>query len=75
FAGSELYAFADGGEVTVNARGPFAERSGSLMSAGGGVRIAVADKVVVELEGARAVDDPRPSGARSRFGFAVTARF
>lgn len=75
FAGSELYAFADGGEVMVNARGPFAERSDSLMSAGGGVRIAVADKVMVELEGARAVDDPRPSGARSRFGFAVTARF
>ena len=75
FAGSELYAFADGGEVRVNARGPLAERSDSLMSAGGGVRIAIADKVMVELEGARAVDDPRLSGSRSRFGFAVTARF
>ena len=75
FAGTEVYAFADGGEVTVNARGPLSDRSESLMSAGGGVRIAIADKVMVELEGARAVDDPRMSGGRSRFGFAVTARF
>jgi len=74
-AGSEVYAFADGGEVTVNARGPLAERSDRLMSAGGGVRIAIADKLMLELEGARAVDDPRPSGGRTRFGFAVTARF
>lgn len=48
------------------------DRSYSL---GGGVRIAIADKMVLELEGARAVDDPRPSGGRSRFGFALTARF
>lgn len=75
FAGTEVYAFADGGEVTVSARGPFAERSESLMSAGGGVRIAIANRVMLELEGARAVDDPRISGGRSRFGFAVTARF
>lgn len=75
FAGSEVYAFADGGEVRVNARGPLPELSDSLMSAGAGVRIAIADKIVVELEGAQAVDDPRPSGSRSRFGFALTARF
>lgn len=75
FAGSELYVFADGGEVVVNARGPLADRSDALMSAGAGVRIAIADKVMVELEGARAVDDPRSSGSRSRFGFALTARF
>jgi hemolysin activation/secretion protein len=75
FAGSEAYVFADGGEATVNARGALAERSDSLMSAGAGVRIAIADKLVLELEGARAVDDPRPSGSRSRFGFALTARF
>ncbi|WP_439472584.1 ShlB/FhaC/HecB family hemolysin secretion/activation protein [Brevundimonas sp.] len=75
FAGSEVYAFADGGEARVNARGPFADRTDRLASAGGGVRIAIADRVMLELEGARAVDDPRPEGRRSRFGFAVTARF
>lgn len=75
FAGSEVYAFADGGEVTVNARDPLDERSDSLMSAGAGVRIAIADKLIIEIEGARAVDDPRASGGRSRLGFALTARF
>lgn len=75
FAGSEVYAFADGGEVRVNARGPLTDQTETLMSAGAGVRIAIADRVMIELEGARAVDDPRPEDGRTRFGFALSARF
>ncbi|RZJ03469.1 MAG: ShlB/FhaC/HecB family hemolysin secretion/activation protein [Brevundimonas sp.] len=74
--GSELYAFADGGEATVNARDPFEGRSDALLSAGVGVRVALGTRAVIEVEGARALDDPRPgAGESTRLGLGVTARF
>lgn len=75
FRGSELYAFGDGGEVTLNARPGLPELEGSLASAGLGVRLAFGDRAVVELEAAKALEDPRNDDGGWRGGFAVTARF
>jgi hemolysin activation/secretion protein len=58
--GSEVYAFADGGEVSWRNR-PFAGGyTESLASAGGGVRWAVLAKGVVEVEAADGVKAPFP---------------
>lgn len=74
--GSELYAFADGGQARVNARDIFPSRSDGLMSAGIGARVALGKRLLIEIEGARALDDPRPNGGEStRVGFGVTASF
>jgi hemolysin activation/secretion protein len=74
--GSELYAFADGGQARVNARDVFPSRSDALSSTGIGARVAVGKRLLIEIEGARALDDPRPNGGGStRFGFGVTASF
>jgi len=74
--GSEIYAFADGGEVRINDRDVLPARSDALLSAGVGVRVALGERLLVELEGARAVDDPRLGGSGgTRFGFGLAARF
>lgn len=74
--GSELYAFADGGAARVNARDASGRRSDALASAGLGVRLAVGKRLLMELEGARVLEDPRPNGGdNTRVGFGVTATF
>ena len=73
--GSEVYVFGDQGEVRVNGRAGLPGRSASLASAGLGVRLAVADRAVIEVEAAKAVDKPDPAGDDWRWGFGVTARF
>ncbi|MBU1376912.1 MAG: hypothetical protein KKE02_11620 [Alphaproteobacteria bacterium] len=55
-AGSEAYVFADYGQVTqTSKRSPF--RDDEVASVGGGVRLAVIPKAIVELEAAKAVND------------------
>lgn len=74
--GSEVYVFADRGEVTLNDRPAFPERTLSLASAGAGVRVALRSRTVVELEAARTVDDPRPGRPDDwRFGAGLSTRF
>ena len=75
-AGSEVYAFADGGEVEINARPGFGGATIGLASAGVGTRVAIGQRAVIEIEGARTIDEPLPDqGARWRLGLGVTARF
>ena len=75
-AGSELYAFADGGEVEINARPGFGGATVGLASAGIGTRLALGRKAVIEIEGARTIDEPLPGqDARWRLGLGLTARF
>lgn len=57
-AGSELYGFVDGGRVWARGRLGMPGADAALASAGGGVRLAVAQKAVIGVEGARAVDSP-----------------
>lgn len=59
-AGSELYLFADRATVHIAARGIYAAGDFDLASAGGGVRIAYTPRATIELEAARAVDEPYP---------------
>ena len=77
-AGSELYAFADGGEVEINAR-PGLTDGGTigLASAGIGTRVALqGGKTVIEIEGARTIDEPLPGqDARWRLGLGLSTRF
>ena len=55
-AGSEAYVFADYGAVQQSSkRSPF--RDDEVASAGGGVRLLVAKKGIVELEAAKALND------------------
>ena len=56
--GSEVYAFADGGETRRLAR--LADPPGlqQLASVGGGVRVAVTSRAVVQIEGDRGLLDP-----------------
>jgi hemolysin activation/secretion protein len=69
-SGSELYAFADEGKVTHDF-GPI--RNQTLASCGGGVRLALLSKGVVELEAAKAVKNPIP-GAGSPWRLMVNFR-
>jgi hemolysin activation/secretion protein len=55
--GSELYGFADHGEVWSKAR-PAGSRSMALASAGVGARLAWAGRGMIELEVARPIDSP-----------------
>jgi hemolysin activation/secretion protein len=76
-AGSEVYAFADGGEVEINARPGFGGATIGLASAGVGTRVALmGGKTVIEIEGARTIDEPLPGqDARWRLGLALSTRF
>lgn len=74
--GSELYVFGDRGEVERNDRPGLPGRTLALASAGVGTRIALGQKTVVELEAARAIDDPRPGREDGwRFGVGLSTRF
>lgn len=57
-AGSELYGFVDGGKVWYRGRNGFSTQSADLGSAGGGARIALKSRVVVQLEAVRGLADP-----------------
>jgi hemolysin activation/secretion protein len=56
--GSELYVYADGGHVTYRSRPGFDGAATHLASVGGGVRLHVAGKTVVQLEGVRGLSNP-----------------
>jgi hemolysin activation/secretion protein len=74
--GSEAYVFADGGEVEINARAGVPGARLSLASAGLGTRVALREKTVIEVEGARTLDDPRPGREGSwRLSVGVSTQF
>jgi hemolysin activation/secretion protein len=76
-AGSEVYAFGDTGEATLNDR-PAVGLAGTrqrLSSAGAGVRVALGQKTRVDLEAARALDDPRPTADRWRLNLGLSTRY
>ncbi|HMI19131.1 MAG TPA: ShlB/FhaC/HecB family hemolysin secretion/activation protein [Sphingomonas sp.] len=57
-AGSEIYSFVDGGHVRTHARAGFDGFSSHLGSWGGGARLAVLNRVVLQLEAARGFNNP-----------------
>ena len=57
FAGTELYGFVDGGRIWYRSRLGVPTQRFDLASAGGGTRITVSDRMVLQLEGAQALDD------------------
>ncbi len=63
--GSEVYSFVDGGSTTSRPRvqGLLPLETYDLASSGLGVRLDFYDKVVVGLEGAKALDNPLPGPA------------
>lgn len=74
-AGSEVYGFADIARVTQTGRFGFSDRDYDLASAGGGVRLAFGQKAGLGLEGAYALEDPRPGRDGSwRLGINVAIR-
>lgn len=58
-AGTEVYSFVDGGRVTINRRYG-TQRSFDMASGGAGVRLAYAQKYVLQIEAARALKDTSP---------------
>lgn len=58
FKRSELYGFTDGGRVFINSRPGIMAARYDLASAGFGGRLAIASKMVVQLEAAKPIDDP-----------------
>jgi hemolysin activation/secretion protein len=56
--GSELYGFVDGGKVWYRARYGYPTETLKLASVGGGVRVAVKQKLELELEAARGLSNP-----------------
>lgn len=72
-AGSELYAFADHGRVYN--RPSYAAGDAALTSVGGGVRVAIKAKSVVEVEVAKAVEGPSGVGRALRLALNLRTRF
>lgn len=72
-AGSELYAFADHGRVYN--RPAYAAGDAALTSVGGGVRVAIKAKSVVEVEVAKAVEGPSGVGRALRLALNLRTRF
>lgn len=58
FGGSELYTFADGGEVWYKGRFGFPTSQAQLRSVGGGARMVIKDRAVIQLEAVRGIDNP-----------------
>lgn len=58
--GSELYAFADAGQVTYKSRFGLPASTQGLSSAGGGVRLSIGSHYLVELEAAKPLVDLDP---------------
>ncbi len=57
-SGTEVYGFIDGATLTIVARGPYAAGDFDLASAGAGVRFAYTSRASLQLEAARAIDQP-----------------
>jgi hemolysin activation/secretion protein len=57
-AGSEIYGFVDGGHVGTHDRAGFDGFSSHLGSWGGGARVAVLSRVVLQIEAARGFNNP-----------------
>jgi hemolysin activation/secretion protein len=57
-AGTEVYGFVDGATLTMVARGPYAAGDFDLASAGAGLRLAYTSRASLQLEAARAIDQP-----------------
>jgi hemolysin activation/secretion protein len=60
-SGTELYGFVDSGKVWYRARFGFPTASARLASAGGGVRVIIASKAIVQLEAAKGLTNPIPA--------------
>ena len=73
-SGSELYGFVDGGKVWVKGRFGFPTNAYDLESAGGGVRLSVASKAVLQLEAARGLTNPVPFLERKDWRLIFTVR-
>jgi hemolysin activation/secretion protein len=58
--GSEVYGFADAGQVTFKSRLGLPPATQGLSSAGGGVRLSLGSHALVELEAAKALADLDP---------------
>jgi hemolysin activation/secretion protein len=72
--GSELFAYADDGEVWTRDRVILPAQTFQLSSAGLGVRVAIADKSVVQFEGAEAIKDDSSPHASDPWRFLVSFR-
>ncbi|MBO9547158.1 ShlB/FhaC/HecB family hemolysin secretion/activation protein [Caulobacter sp.] len=57
FGGSELYSFIDGGKVRYRGRFGYATSHADLRSAGGGVRVRIQNKAIVQVEAAKALSN------------------
>lgn len=57
FAGSEAYAFVDGGKVWYRSRFGYPGSHADLKSAGAGARVRIRDKAIVQVEAAKALSN------------------
>ncbi len=74
--GSELYVFADDGTVHFHDRGFIRSQDYSLSSAGPGVRVAITDRVALQLEAAYAISAPHGIADDDwRFNFGLHASY
>lgn len=74
-AGSEVYAFGDGGQARINPRPGLPAGRLELASAGAGARVALGRRAQIEIEAAKALKDPRTNADDWRVNFGVSARF
>lgn len=72
--GTEIYGFGDRGRVTYNARGAQPRVHGDIASVGAGVRVVVKEKVQVDIEAARGLENPIPSVDRKDWRMVVGLR-
>jgi hemolysin activation/secretion protein len=56
--GSEIYAYIDGGRVIYRDRGGAGDFRSDIASVGGGVRAAIADRAVLQIEATRGLINP-----------------
>jgi hemolysin activation/secretion protein len=72
--GSEIYGFGDRGRVTYNARGGQARAHSDVASVGAGVRVVVKEKVQLDVEAARGLENPIPTVDRKDWRVVVGLR-
>ncbi len=73
-SGSEVYVFADKGQVRSKSRFGLPGSVLGIASAGGGVRVSVASRTVIELEAARGLANPITGLDRETWRGVVSAR-
>jgi hemolysin activation/secretion protein len=74
FEGSEAYLFTDGGRTHYRSRLSFPGRSYDLASAGGGVRLLVSQRTLLQVEAVRGLSDPIPGRDRESWRGVVALR-